>query len=243
MQDKDRSFVVILILIVVVALWMISPYAVYQLVHAQEDKVWTDALSRMGVTGDTFGAINALFSGLAFAGVIWALLLQTQELSAQRQSDAETQRRLYEASKLQAATVDAMREITHAHSYKTAVELLQSEKVRAARRHVFTELAHRPFAGWSEHDYSQAELVCATYDTVGIMTKRGALPIEYISDNWGPSLRNSWPHLASLVAKRRTDWADDEYWDDYVRLVACAFDLKQQDKPTSLVELFKTSIG
>lgn len=39
----------------------------------------------IGVFGDSFGAINALFSGLASAGVIWAILLQRQELQIQRQ--------------------------------------------------------------------------------------------------------------------------------------------------------------
>ena len=35
--------------------------------------------------GDAFGAVNALFSGLAFAGLIWAILLQRQELEYQRE--------------------------------------------------------------------------------------------------------------------------------------------------------------
>lgn len=37
-----------------------------------------------GVFGDKFGAINALFSGLAFAGIILTLLLQRKDLAATR---------------------------------------------------------------------------------------------------------------------------------------------------------------
>lgn len=37
-----------------------------------------------GTFGDLFGAINALFSGLAFLGVIIAILLQKEELEEQR---------------------------------------------------------------------------------------------------------------------------------------------------------------
>jgi hypothetical protein len=37
-----------------------------------------------GSFGDMFGAANALFSGFAFAGVIYAILLQRQELKLQR---------------------------------------------------------------------------------------------------------------------------------------------------------------
>ena len=38
-----------------------------------------------GTFGDMFGAANALFSGLAFAGVIIAIMLQRKELSLQRE--------------------------------------------------------------------------------------------------------------------------------------------------------------
>ena len=37
-----------------------------------------------GQFGDSFGAVNALFAGLAFAGVIFAILLQKKELELQR---------------------------------------------------------------------------------------------------------------------------------------------------------------
>ncbi len=41
-------------------------------------------LENRGSFGDMFGTVNALFSGLAFAGVIYAILLQKKELSLQR---------------------------------------------------------------------------------------------------------------------------------------------------------------
>jgi hypothetical protein len=37
-----------------------------------------------GQFGDLFGAINSLFSGLAFAGLIYTIILQGRELSLQR---------------------------------------------------------------------------------------------------------------------------------------------------------------
>ena len=43
-----------------------------------------------GVFGDTFGALNALFAGLAFAGVIYAILLQRKELELQREELKDT---------------------------------------------------------------------------------------------------------------------------------------------------------
>ncbi len=43
-----------------------------------------------GQFGDMFGAVNALFSGWAFVGVIVAILLQKEELELQRKELAET---------------------------------------------------------------------------------------------------------------------------------------------------------
>ena len=42
-------------------------------------------LDKQGQFGDMFGALTALFSGLAFAGMITAIVLQTKELSYQRE--------------------------------------------------------------------------------------------------------------------------------------------------------------
>lgn len=44
--------------------------------------------------GDSFGAINSLFSGLAFAGIIYTILLQRQELQLQRQELKNTREEL-----------------------------------------------------------------------------------------------------------------------------------------------------
>ena len=38
-----------------------------------------------GQFGDLFGGVNALFTGLAFAGVIYTILLQRRELELQRE--------------------------------------------------------------------------------------------------------------------------------------------------------------
>jgi len=52
-----------------------------------------------GIFGDLFGASNALFSGLAFAGVIIAILLQRKELSLQRKELEQTRNEMKEQRK------------------------------------------------------------------------------------------------------------------------------------------------
>jgi hypothetical protein len=60
---------------IVVALWVATPLVMLALPD----------LPARGQAGDLFGSVNALFSGLAFAGVIIAILLQREELRLQKE--------------------------------------------------------------------------------------------------------------------------------------------------------------
>ena len=61
--------------LVVVVLWSLN-FLLYPMVYGEPENV--------GVAGDMFGAVTALFSGLAFAGLVSTLLMQRLELSMQR---------------------------------------------------------------------------------------------------------------------------------------------------------------
>ncbi|MFB0535208.1 MAG: hypothetical protein ACETWR_09515 [Anaerolineae bacterium] len=108
-----------------------------------------------------------------------------------------------------------MRIATYASTYQAAREILQKEDVRAARRLVFNELSAKPFDTWSEQERLEAEKVCQSYDSVGQMVRNGFLPKDYIVDNWGGSLRNSWPILSPLVHSYRAQSGFAKGWDDY----------------------------
>jgi hypothetical protein len=56
---------------VIVALWMATPLVVRQL--------YPSDMATRGQFGDIFGSVNALFLGLALAGVIAAILLQRED--------------------------------------------------------------------------------------------------------------------------------------------------------------------
>ena len=72
---------------VVLALWILTLSIIPNIDYF---KNWTER----GTFGDMFGSINALFSGLAFAGVIIAILLQKQELTLQRKELEQTREEL-----------------------------------------------------------------------------------------------------------------------------------------------------
>jgi hypothetical protein len=95
-QSEHTGFV--WLCVAVACLWIICTLAIYWL--------FPDWQTR-GTAGDSFGAVNALFSGLAFAGVIYALNLQRKELTSQREEMLATRR----VSEAQLAEMKASREL------------------------------------------------------------------------------------------------------------------------------------
>jgi hypothetical protein len=67
-----------------------------------------DSWDNRGTFGDSFGAINSLFSGLAFAGVIFTILLQRRELSLQREELNLTRKELHRTAEAQELSHQAL---------------------------------------------------------------------------------------------------------------------------------------
>lgn len=82
-EDKDSGFIVtsVLVTITIIGLWTLTYFLL-------KDKSATDR----GTLGDMFGSINALFSGLALAGIILTILLQRKELKLQREELRDTRK-------------------------------------------------------------------------------------------------------------------------------------------------------
>lgn len=72
--------------------------------------LWTTRdLEQAGQFGDLFGAVNALFSGLAFSGLIYTANLQRAELSLQRKELELTRTELARTAKAQEQAEVALR--------------------------------------------------------------------------------------------------------------------------------------
>ena len=72
--------------------WLITPF-IYE--------VFFNSLEKKGQFGDSYGSLNSLFSGFAFAGVIVAILLQRLELKLQREELILTRKELARTAKAQ----------------------------------------------------------------------------------------------------------------------------------------------
>ena len=76
---------ILLAIVGVIVIWAISWMLICKYIDGTDER---------GLFGDMFGAVNALFSGLAFAGLIVTLLYQKEELKLQREELAQTREEL-----------------------------------------------------------------------------------------------------------------------------------------------------
>ena len=71
-------------------MWLLFVVLLLQVVLGTVAFLIGDDWTERGQIGDMFGVVNTLFSGLAFAGVIYTLLLQRHELELQRTMQARS---------------------------------------------------------------------------------------------------------------------------------------------------------
>ena len=84
-SSNDLWKTLLIAVLIVLAILMLSWAFIDYLIPSSTER---------GAFGDKFGAVNALFSGLAFAGLIVTLLYQKEELKLQREELAETRKEL-----------------------------------------------------------------------------------------------------------------------------------------------------
>jgi hypothetical protein len=128
--DLNKTIVVCLFILVVI-LWLGSAFTLRALYPASDSR---------GTFGDSFGAINALFSGLAFAGIIVAILLQRNELRLQRQELELTRTELARSASAQESVGNSigeqamvMRVTAHLNAL-TALLRLQTEEIDGIKK-------------------------------------------------------------------------------------------------------------
>ena len=178
----------------VLVLWIVTPIVTSMFL--------TDWQTR-GQFGDVYGSINALFSGLAFAGVIVAILLQRQELILQRQELSLTRQELTKSASAQEEAQKALNKSIYAQSFKVAVEMIDAADVIEARRRIFTTSCNRPLTEWQKEDTDAAEKVLRTFESVGTMIRLGTLPADYIIGTWSVPIARIWDCTKEFVAQRR----------------------------------------
>lgn len=117
----------------VIAIWLVPFYLFFN--NPNRDKI---------TIGDQYGAVNSLFSGLAFAGLIYTIILQKNELTLQRKELELTRDELRgQKETLQAQNNQLAHqafESTFFQMAKLHIELLNS--IEIVERHIVGDPAH-----------------------------------------------------------------------------------------------------
>lgn len=92
MKNKSKINVLIILIMLVIAVWAISGVLIIKFLTT-----WTDR----GTFGDLFGAVNALFSGLAFAVLIYTIVLHRDEMKENRKEILLNKKNLERNAELQ----------------------------------------------------------------------------------------------------------------------------------------------
>ncbi len=125
-ENKELGFTPLYISgVIILFIIVVTPVIIYFSFDS-----WTDR----GTFGDLFGIVNALFSGLAFAGIIYTILLQRSELKLQRQELTETRIELKRSADAQEKSekafikqIDAMNQTAKINGLNSIVEFYNSQ--------------------------------------------------------------------------------------------------------------------
>jgi uncharacterized membrane protein len=91
-NKKFRAGLFVQLMLLVVIIWGLSAYLII---------LFLDNWSDRGTFGDLFGAVNALFSALAFAALIYTIVLQRDEIKQNREEIRRNRKELAKGAKLQ----------------------------------------------------------------------------------------------------------------------------------------------
>ncbi len=99
-QSKNQSYLIVLVTSVI-GLWIGSAFIIMSI---------SPAWGERGTIGDMFGAVNALFSGLAFAALIYTIILQREEIKLNRLEIENNRKELKKATTAQQLSQQALKE-------------------------------------------------------------------------------------------------------------------------------------
>lgn len=193
----------------------------------------TESPNDAGVIGDAFGAVNALFSGLAFAGVILALLLQTRDLQLQRQELEETRAELAKSAEAQTLTHAAMidearrenqrrcREATmhyiagrdvYYQNWRRLINLVDIEAYK--RGEALPDVAVEEI--WQRLDARESALsIVGYYETLATCVNSGVFDEELVNRLLGANITKHYILFRPLMNRCRTEWGSPRYFDEF----------------------------
>lgn len=139
------QYLAIAVIVIIIVTQVISGYVIYLRLDN-----WNDRSS----FGEMFGAVNTLFSGLALGGVIFAILLQRQELKYQRRELELTRQELTRSAGAQegSATALASQVREAARSYQATVLMQLIQEWNSPELYAAVSYIHSLRRKWKEEE-------------------------------------------------------------------------------------------
>lgn len=131
---KNKTYLLLLLLLFVIVLWSIYPIIIDKFIPADNNR---------GLFGDSYGALNTLFSGFAFVALIYTIIqqniqleMQKEELSLQRNELELTRIELNRSAVAQESTEKSIKNQAKLMEYSSRLDglrtLLQTYKDNSA---------------------------------------------------------------------------------------------------------------
>ncbi len=123
--------------------------------------------------------------------------------------------------------VKMMHRANMASAFSIIFSTLQSEDIREARKKILE--TNEPYSNWTIDLKNNAKKVVQTYDTIGIMLKRGVIPYSYVVEEWHDSIKKCWVKTKDMIHEYRGD-RNDDFWDDFETLYDKSVEFEEKNK-------------
>jgi hypothetical protein len=100
-KENSTKGILVKLIVLVIVIWGISAALIMMVLPE-----WSDR----GTFGDLFGAVNALFSALAFAALIYTIILQREEIKQNRNEIVLNRKELQKSSRLQQKSQEVLKQ-------------------------------------------------------------------------------------------------------------------------------------
>jgi hypothetical protein len=203
-KTKSESLLPFLLMIVVATVgWFGYWYWINRFIPDGDNPVQAQALR--GEFGDMFGAINALYSAMAFSVLVYTMWLQRTELRLQREELRDTREELAKS-----ATAQAQSQLVFELQLKTIennarherlvnlMGLLHAPELRDARHKVRN-------ANSAKDAPDEIRKLCSIFDFAGLLVRRQLIDRTLFLDYWAASLRTITRNIMDFLNAMQAD--------------------------------------
>jgi hypothetical protein len=143
---------------------------------------------------------------------VWSLVAQTIIIAVATATVVVYYRQL----RVMGRQLTSMQDSSRSESFLGLIAFLQSSEVHEARRLVRGVLSQKPLQEWSTKDREAASKVVSNYDVAAALLRSGFLPLDLVTDNWGPSIIHCYTVLDPYIKEQRSrSGGHEKYWANF----------------------------